>query len=211
MVSVTERIDLRRVLKDFYTASSKAPTVVEVPPLQYLMIDGSGNPNNSPDYAAAVEALYSLSYTVKFQVKKSALGIDAAVMPLEGLWWADDMATFVAGDKDQWRWTMMILQPAHVTLDIVTASADAVKQRRALPGIEHVRLADLHEGLSAQILHLGPYAAEGPTIASLHEYIYANGYGPAGKHHEIYLSDPRRTAPDKLRTVIRQPVQLRQL
>jgi len=210
MVSVAERIDLRRVLKDLYTASSKAPTLVEVPPLQYLMIDGAGNPNNSPDYAAAVEALYSLSYTVKFQVRQSALSIDAAVMPLEGLWWADDMAAFAAGDRERWQWTMMILQPAHVTPDIVAASMAALKQRRSLQGLEQIRLEDYHEALSAQILHLGPYATEGPTIAALHEYIWAKGYVPAGKHHEIYLGDPRRTAPDRLRTVIRQPVQYRQ-
>ena len=201
---MTEKIDLTKDLKHLYAPSAKAPVTVDVPPLNFLMIDGHGDPNNSPLYAEAVEALYSLSYTIKFAIKK-AEGIDFAVMPSEGLWWTPDMADFSVEDKSSWDWTMMIAQPELVTAEWVERSrAEAIK-KKGLPALERIRFERYEEGLAAQIMHMGPYAAEAPTIARLHAFIAEQGGVLRGKHHEIYLSDPRRTAPEKMKTVIRQP------
>jgi hypothetical protein len=199
------KIDLRKELLHLYKPSAKDLTVVEVPPLNYLMIDGQGNPNTAPEYQTALQALYKLSYTLKFASKKH-LGIDYVVMPLEGLWWAEDMDDFVAMNKDAWQWTMMMLQPEHITAEMVEEARAAAARKQSLSTLAQVRLERFHEGLSVQIMYVGAYADEGPTIARMHAYIAENGYAPSGKHHEIYLSDPRRTAPEKLKTVIRQPV-----
>jgi len=199
------KIDLRKEMRDLYRPSGKAFSIVEVPPLNYLMIDGQGNPNTAPQYQTALQALYKISYTLKFASKKQ-LGIDYVVMPLEGLWWAEDMDDFVAMNKDAWQWTMMMLQPEHITAEMVEESRAAAGRKQPLTTLSQVRLERLHEGLSVQIMYVGSYADEGPTIARMHTYIAANGYEPKGKHHEIYLSDPRRTAPERLKTVIRQPV-----
>ena len=200
-----EKIDLKKDLKDLYTPSKRQPSFVEVPPFKYLMIDGHGDPNNSPEYQEAVSALYTLAYTIKFKIKKGPQAIDFIVSPLEGLWWVPDMRDFSTEDKSNWDWTMMILQPELVTSEMFTnARQEAIKKKRLI-AISKIRLEIFNEGLSAQIMHVGPYAAEGPTIARLHSYISERGYKLRGKHHEIYLKDPTRTDPEKLLTIIRQP------
>lgn len=201
------KTDYKKELKQLYKPSKKTFEIVEVPPLNFLMVDGAGNPNISPDYQELVGLLYGLSFNAKF-ISKNELGKDYVVMPLEGLWWADDMNAFTQLDKDDWKWTMMIMQPYHITPEIMEqARADFAKKKPEAAGrLPEVRLAEYDEGQSAQILYIGAYADEGPTIARLHAFIKENGYDRRGKHHEIYLSDPRRTAPEKLKTVIRQPV-----
>jgi hypothetical protein len=180
--------------------------VVEVPELAFLMIDGHGDPNTAPEYAEALEALYAVAYTAKFALKRAPGGIDYAVMPLEGLWWTPDMATFTTADKSAWDWTMMIVQPDPVTAEVVEEARATVARTKGLEAIARVRLERFAEGRAAQVMHVGPFAAEGPTIERLHAFIAERGLGRAGKHHEIYLSDPRRTAPERLRTILRQPV-----
>ncbi len=200
------KIDFKKELKHLYQPSAKEFVVVDVPPMNFLMIDGHGDPNTAQEYQDAVEALYAVSYRLKFMSKKE-LGKDYVVPPLEGLWWAEDMETFTtARDKGAWDWTMMIMQPEWITQEMVE---EAVKQveKKGLPALSKLRLETYHEGLTVQILHIGSYDDEGPTIARLHsEFIPENGYQEAGKHHEIYLSDPRKVAPEKLKTVLRQPV-----
>ena len=198
-------VDLRRELPQLYRAAA-APELVDVPPLDYLMIDGSGDPNTAAAYAEAVQALYSVAYTVRFALKRAPDPVDAPVMPLEGLWWVTDMSTFSAEDKSRWDWTMMIVQSEHVTADVANSARETAARKKGLPAIERVRLERFAEGRAAQILHVGPYSSEGPTIAALHRFIADSGLALSGKHHEIYLGDPRRTAPERLRTIIRQPV-----
>jgi hypothetical protein len=198
-------VDLRRELPQLYRAAA-APALVDVPPLDYLMIDGSGDPNTAPEYAEAVQALYSVAYTVRFALRRVPDPVDAPVMPLEGLWWVPDMSTFSVEDKSRWNWTLMIVQSAHVTADVADSARHAAARKKGLPAIERVRLERFAEGRAAQILHVGPYSAEGPTVATLHRFIADSGLAPSGRHHEIYLGDPRRAAPERLRTIIRQPV-----
>jgi hypothetical protein len=200
-----KKIDLKKDLKQFYAPSAKEVAQVELPPLRYLMIDGKGDPNISAEYSQAVEALFSVSYTAKFAVKKSAKAIDYAVMPLEGLWWAKDMSAFISGDKKNWSWTMMILQPPVATDAVIEDAIAQVAKKKDLPALPRVRLEEFAEGRCAQILHIGPFSEEGPTIARLHEYIEARS-SLAGKHHEIYLSDIRRADPKKWKTILRQPM-----
>jgi hypothetical protein len=200
-----QKIDFKKELKPFYRPSAKKISVVDVPSMQFLMIDGQGDPNTALAYTNAIETLYAISYTLKFMSKKQ-LARDYVVMPLEGLWWAEDMASFSIENKDAWLWTAMIMQPDWINADMVAAAKEAAAQKKALPALFKLRFQTYHEGLAAQILYIGPYADEAPTIARLHAHIVENGYRLAGKHHEIYLSDPRRMAPEKLKTVIRQPM-----
>lgn len=200
-----EKIDLKKDLKHLYQASAKNAVQIEVPSFKFLMVDGEGDPNTAQEYTQAVEALFSVSYTAKFMLKKGAQAIDYAVMPLEGLWWADDMSAFIANDKSQWKWTMMIMQPSFVADDVIAAAITEVRKKKKLPGIDKLRLEEFAEGLCAQILHVGPFADEGPTIARLHEFIEQRAT-LTGKHHEIYLSDIRRADPQKWKTIIRQPI-----
>lgn len=200
-----DKIDLRKEMKHLYQASAKAVVQVEVPPLKYLMVDGEGDPNTSQAYAQAVEALFSVSYTAKFMVKKGPQALDYSVMPLEGLWWADDMAVFADNDKAKWKWTMMILQPDFVADDIIDAALAEVRSKKKLPGIDRLRLENFSGGLCAQILHIGPFCEEGPTIARLHEFIDTRS-SRIGMHHEIYLSDIRRADPKNWKTIIRHPM-----
>ncbi|MDD2926606.1 GyrI-like domain-containing protein [Rhodoferax sp.] len=200
------KIDLKKDWKHLYQPSAREVTQVEVPPLKYLMVDGEGDPNTSPEYAQAVEALFAVSYTAKFMLKKGPQALDYAVMPLEGLWWADDMSVFAGNDKARWQWTMMILQPAFVADDTINAAMAEVRRKKKLPGVDRLRLENFSEGRCAQILHLGPFSEEGPTIARLHAFIDARS-GRRGKHHEIYLSDIRRANPQKWKTIIRHPMQ----
>jgi hypothetical protein len=185
---------------------------VDVPPMNFLMLDGTGDPNTSEAYRQAIEALYGLSYTLKFASKKQ--GVDFTVMPLEGLWWMDDMGSAYgeldfAADKSRWQWTALIMQPDHITREMFDTAVAELRRKKNPPALDKVRFERFHEGLSAQIMHLGPYSAEKPNIDRLHAYIAEHSFEEAGKHHEIYLGDPRRTAPEKLRTVIRQPMRKR--
>lgn len=199
------KVDLRKELKHLYLPSPKDVVQVVVPTFRFLMIDGEGDPNTSPAYSAAVEALFSVSYTAKFMVKKSAQALDYAVMPLEGLWWSDDMAAFITNDRSKWKWTMMIMQPDFVEAATIRAAMLDVKRKKALAAVDALRLEDFAEGSCAQILHVGPFTEEGPTIQRVHDFIGQRS-ALAGKHHEIYLSDIRRADPAKWKTVIRQPM-----
>lgn len=200
-----KRIDYKRELRELYAPGGE-PAIVSVPCLAYLMIDGHGDPNTAPEYTEAVEALYTVAYAAKFAVKRAPDGIDYGVMPLEGLWWTPDMSKFTTQDKSAWDWTMMIMQPDQVTTVVFEDARTKATKKKSLDAISRVRLERLTEGLAAQIRHVGPYDAEGPTIERLHAFITEQGYERAGKHHEIYLSDPRRAAPEKMKTILRQPV-----
>jgi hypothetical protein len=178
--------------------------MVDVPAMNFAMVDGSGDPNTSEEFQEAMGVLYPVSYTLKFMLKPT--GFDYTVAPPEGLWWSESMEDFVRLDKSRWQWTVMIMQPEPVTPDLFDRGVATVKEKKDPPGLERLRLETYDEGHSAQILHVGPYAEEGPTIERLHAFIKAQGCRPCGKHHEIYLGDPRRAAPEKLKTIIRQPV-----
>jgi hypothetical protein len=200
------KIDFRKELKHLYQPSAKELQVVDVPSMNFLMIDGHGDPNTAQEYQDALEALYGVAYKLKFMSKKEE-GKDYIVPPLEGLWWAGDMETFTAQrDKSDWDWTMMIMQPEWITPVMVEEAVVQVEKAKGLPALSKLRLETYHEGLSVQILHIGSYDDEGPTIAGMHAFADENGYELAGKHHEIYLSDPRRVAAQKLKTVLRQPI-----
>lgn len=201
-----DKIDLKRQWRHLYQPSAKEVVQVDVPTMNYLMVDGHGDPNTSQGFQEAVEALFALSYTIKFIVKKGSSAVDYAVMPLEGLWWADDMSTFLA-DKSLWKWTAMIVQPEFVTRAMVDQAAAEVKKKKNPAALAMVRFEALAEGACAQIMHIGPFSAEGPTIERVHAFIADRGRKRAGKHHEIYLSDIRKTAPEKWKTVIRQPME----
>lgn len=202
--AMMKRLDYKKDFKYLYLPSAKTPCIVDVPEMKFLMIDGSGDPNTSSAYREALEALYGVAYTLKFMLKKYKVGVEYGVPPLEGLWWTEDMSPFNPESKDLWKWTSMIMQPDFVTQDHVRETFDLLGKRKTVPALSKTRLDSFHEGLSAQIMHIGPYSAEGPTIQRLHDFIKNTGHELAGKHHEIYLGDPRRTAPEKLRTVIRQ-------
>lgn len=200
-----EKIDYKQVFKHLYQPTAKAVVEVVVPPMNFLMADGAGDPNTSPDYQAVVEALFSTAYAIKFMVKKGPAALDYGVMPLEGLWWADDMTVFSVAEKSDWKWTMMIMQPAAVTRELVDAALETGK-KKGLAAISRLRFETFAEGLCAQTLHVGPFSAEGPTVARVHDFIDAHGRR-RGKHHEIYLSDIRKADPAKWKTVIRQPLE----
>jgi hypothetical protein len=199
-----EKIDLKKVLKYLYQPSAKEVVQVDVPIMNYLMIDGEGNPNTSQTYSNAIEALFAVSYTIKFMVKKGLLAIDYGVMPLEGLWWVDDMSKFSTQDKSNWKWTMMIMQPSFVTQEIIDNAIAEVKKNSAV--ISKLRLETFSEGKCAQILHIGTFSEEGPTIEKVHQFIDSRG-NRTGKHHEVYLCDIRKADPAKWKTIIRQPMQ----
>jgi hypothetical protein len=196
--------DLRKEYKNLYSASTKKPAWLDVPALQFLMIDGTGDPNTSQAFKQAVGTLYSVSYTLKFTWKKER-EVDYPVMALEGLWWTDDMPEFSLERKGDWKWTVMIMQPEFVPKLMVLKTIEQVRKKSEMKDFPKVRLERFKEGRCAQILHVGPYSAEGPTIQKLHEFIKAEGCVLRGKHHEIYFGDPRRSAPEKLRTILRQP------
>ena len=200
------KLDFKQQFKQFYNPSAKQCAIVELPAMNFLMLDGAGDPNYAPAFQTAVETLYAVAYTLKFMRKKGADGIDYGVMPLEGLWWSEEMATFSVERKSDWLWTLLIMQPDFITAAQVEAAKVEAAKKKDLPALSQLRFEAYHEGLSAQIMHLGPFAAEGPTIATLHTFISNQGYQLRGKHHEIYLNDLRRTAPEKLKTVIRQPI-----
>jgi hypothetical protein len=199
------KIDYKKQLKEFYKPSAKKVVEVDMPKMNFLMVDGNGAPDTC-EYKEAIEALYSVSYTLKFMVKKGDVGIDYGVLPLEGLWWADDMSDYINDNKSKWIWTMMIMQPELVTKELVQAAVHQVKDKKNLPSIDKVRFKPLQEGKCAQTLHVGPFTTEGPTVERVHSFIAECGSELIGKHHEIYLTDIRRAAPEKWRTIIRQPM-----
>lgn len=201
-----QKLDLKKQWKHLYQPSAKEVSIVDVPRLSYLMVDGEGDPNTAPAFQQAVEALYSLSYTLKFSLKKDPRPVDYGVMPLEGLWWADDPRYFYQADKSAWRWTVMILQPDFISRPEVDAAFAEVRKKKSPAALDQVRLEVFEEGPSVQILYLGPFVEEGPTIQRMHDFIHCAGKELRGKHHEIYLNDPRRTAPAKLKTILRQPM-----
>lgn len=199
-------VDIKRLRRDLYAGRVGRVDTVEVPPRWFLRVDGHGDPNTAPTYRAAVEALYVMSYAIR-AIAKSELGRVHTVGPLEGLWYADDPRVFTARDKAAWNWTMMIWQPEWITPEVVAAAGDRVTTTRGSDAGERVRFARLTEGTAVQTLHVGPYDEEGPVIARMHaEAIAGRGAVLSGHHHEIYLSDPRRVAPARLRTILRQPV-----
>lgn len=200
------KIDFKKEWKQLYSPAKGDFQIVEVPDLHFLKIDGRGDPNTAAEYQEAVEALYAVSYKVKFLSKKE--GRDYVVPPLEGLWWAEDMEAFTsARDKSRWSWTMMIMTPDWILPTMVAQARELVAAAKDLPGLGKIRWEIYQEGLAVQILHLGSYDAEGPVLKRLHkEWMPEHGYMFNGLHHEVYLSDPRKVEPAKLKTILRQPI-----
>lgn len=196
--------DVKKALPALYAPRGTAVALVEVPELRFLVVDGHGDPDVVPAYPQAVQALFTLSYGVR-AVARSALGRVHTVGPLEGWWSAEDPRAFVTGDKDAWDWTLGVVQPPWVTAEVVDEATRHARRRR-LPALDRVRLTSSTEGTCLQVLHVGPYEAEGPVLARLHEHMRQGGLTFNGRHHEVYLSDPRRVEPARLRTVLRQPV-----
>ncbi|WP_456388735.1 GyrI-like domain-containing protein [Profundibacter sp.] len=208
-----QKTDFKKTDKALYSGKVGRFDLIEAPQLNFLMIDGAGDPNTSPVYGRAVGALYGLGYGLKFHGKPR--GVDHVVGPLEGLWWADDMGSFAAGDKSSWKWTMMIRQPDWVIAadldEVLEVVVVKTAKKKAAPtdeaALRDVRLEHFEEGLVAQVLHVGPYDDEGPVLEDMHKrFIPESGLVMRGLHHEIYLGDPRKVAPEKLKTILRQPV-----
>lgn len=205
MDDAASKYDIKRAHPELYAPGARDFALVEVPPQQALAVDGHGDPNTAAEYTEALEALYPVAYAVKGASKRS--GRDFVVPPLEGLWHADDPSVFVTRDKGAWDWTMLLVLPDWIAKEAVAAAIETTAAKKPLPALPRLRLLRLHEGPSVQILHRGPYDDEGPILRRLHEeYLPAHGLTFAGHHHEIYLSDPRRTPPETLKTVLRQPV-----
>jgi len=200
------KIDYKKKLKHLYRPSTKKVEIVDVPNMNFLMVNGEGDPNTSQSFQDAIGVLYPLSYTIKFMIKKGEVGIDYGVMPLEGLWWADDMSSFSVKNKEGWEWTLMIMQPELVTKQMVHEAIEQVKVKKNPRSLPLVRFDSFVEGKAAQVMHIGPFSEEGPTVEKVHSFIKENGSQREGKHHEIYLSDIRRAAPEKWKTIIRQPM-----
>lgn len=202
-----EKIDFKKELKYLYRPSAKEVICVKVPVMNYLMVDGKGDPDSVSAFQEAVEVLFALSYKLKFMVKKGAMALDYGVMPLEGLWWSEDMAVFATGDKTRWEWTLMVMQPDFITEEMVAAAIVEVRGKKInLNALSKVRFCAVDEGAAVQTLHIGPFSEVGLTTERLHRFIEYGGRKPTGKHHEIYLSDLRKTDPQKWKTVIRQPI-----
>ncbi len=199
------KIDFRKQLKEFYDPPARF-VVVDVPEMSFLMLDGQGNPNTAPAYGEGIQWLYSIAYALKFGSKTAER--DYVVPPLEALWWSDDMSDFALGRKDKWLWTQMIMVPDFVSPELFPEAKDKAVRKLGSPPAT-LRLERFHEGLSVQFLHIGPYAEEAATIRRMHEeFIPSQNLALRGRHHEIYLSDPRRVAQSKLKTIVRQPVKL---
>lgn len=201
-----EKIDYKKKLTHLYAPSAKKGEIVDVPEMNFLMVDGKGDPNTVKAFTDAIAALYPLAYTLKFMVRKGKKGVDYGVLPLEALWWAEDMLAFSTGKKDDWKWTVMIMQPEFITQKMVKEATEEVERKKKPVSLPLVRFEAFHEGKAAQIMHIGPFSAEGPTIEKVHSFIETNGNRRTGKHHEIYLSDIRRAAPEKWKTIVRQPM-----
>jgi hypothetical protein len=192
-------------LKQLYAPNAVTPSIVDVPRFKFLMVDGQGDPNTSAAFRDAIQALYPLAYGVHFALKKA--GIESHVSPLEALWWAQGKGDLLGVSPAKWQWTAMIRQPQEVTEARFEQVRAEAQRKQPAGSLEKVRLEEFEEGLSAQIMHVGPYSAEGPTIERLRAFIAEKGYRPRGRHHEIYLGDPRRARPEKLKTAVRQPIE----
>lgn len=201
---VATKVDYTRTMRRLYRAHVH-PELVEVPSMRFLMVDGHGDPKDTTTFAEAVEALYALSYALKYRVKTHE-GIDYEVMPMEGLWWIPNARVWDFSDKSDWDWTLMIMQPDPVSDDMAVEVREEIAARKHLPALERVHLGVFEEGLAAQILHRGSYTDERPTLERLYAFVREEGYLPTGKHHEIYLTDPTETPVDRLRTIIRHAV-----
>lgn len=201
-----QKIDFKKELIQLYNPSARQVEIVDVPKMNFLMYDGMGDPNTSPDFQVAVETLFGLAYTIKFMVKKSELDIDYGVLPLEGLWWHEDMRQFSVTDKSAWQWTLMIMQPDFIHPDFIQRGIEEFRYKKNPVGLDQIRFEAFEEGRSAQTMHIGPFSEEGPTVARVHQFITDNGFKNRGKHHEIYLSDIRKGEPSRWKTVIRQPM-----
>ena len=202
-----DRIDFKKTLAQLYNPKNTQEwELVDVPEMNFLMIEGEGNPNTAKSFTEAIEALYSTSYTLKFMSKRS-LGKDYGVSVLEGLWYADDMGVFEAANKEAYKWTLMIMQPEWITQEMVDEARTQVNAKKQLAALPLITFQPYREGISLQLLHVGSFDDEAPKLNELHhEYMPAHQYEFHGHHHEIYLSDMRRTAPEKLRTILRQPI-----
>jgi len=200
------KIDYKKELKHLYRPSAKKVEVVDVPAMNFLMVDGKGDPNTSQGFQDAIDALYPVSYALKFMVKRGEIGVDYGVMPLEGLWWADDMSSFSVDNKAGWKWTLMIMQPNLVFEEMVKQAIEQVKEKKDPVALALLRYEAFEEGRAAQVMHVGPFSEEGPTVERVHAFIDENDWKRRDKHHEIYLSDIRRANPEKWKTIIRQPV-----
>lgn len=206
-----EKLDLRKTYKHLYAASAKSITVVDMPPLKFARIDGEIEPGcspaSSPAFQQSMEALYGISYTLKFASKnRTDQPLDYTVMGLEALWWVVD-GEFDIRRPDNWCWTAMVLQPEHITPQMFQEALEGLRKKKPGLALEKVRFETFHEGLSVQILHIGPYSEEPATLDRMRAFAEENGLRMRGLHHEIYLSDPRRVAPEKLKTVLRHPVE----
>lgn len=201
---MVNKIDYKKALKQLYNPPKHGFHMVEVPAMNFLKLDGKGDPNTSPDYQLTVDALYTMSYGIKFALKPQ--GYDHIVPPIEGLWRIAGLEEFSSVDKSQFEWTMMIMQPEWVTAECVEQVRLDAKKKKANPLLDKVRFESIAEGLAVQIVYTGAYKDESPTIAAMHEFIRSNGYQFNGLHHEIYLGDPRKTSPERLKTILRQPV-----
>jgi hypothetical protein len=200
-----EKIDLKKKLKALYNPTAKEVTLIDIPKMNFIMIDGQGSPE-SKQFMQAMQAMYPVAYTIKFDKKKTG-GPDFMVMALEALWWAEDMKVFMpeTADRNKWQWTVIMMQPSFITISDFDKAKEAARKKKDNPALNRVRFESFTEGKSAQIMYVGPYATEGPNIQKLHHKIAEIGGQLSGKHHEIYLSDPRRVTPDKMKTVLRQP------
>lgn len=198
--------DLRQQLKPYFTAR-REPDLLRIPAIKYVYVEGKGYPGRSSEFTDAIQALYTIVYTLKFSLKKAGAKREVPVLPLQALWWMAGGRKFSSrAPRSAWRWRAMLAVPGFVTEAMVRKAATGAAERRPLPALARVRMETLKEGLCGQILHVGPYAAEMPTIDRLHAFLKEKGYRLRGRHHEIYLGDPRRTKPGKLKTIIRQPV-----
>jgi hypothetical protein len=201
------KIDFKKEYTFLFSASARQPQRVDVPELKYLMIDGRGDPSTAAEFSEKIQALYGLAYTLKFMLKQNGrTAFDFVVPPLSGLWCAEDITAYAEGRRDEWLWTLMILQPDAVTPELLEKARAKLTEKKPSPYAGLVRVEVLREGPAVQILHIGPYSAEAPTIKRLHDFMKENGYTFNGRHHEIYLGDPRRCQPEKLKTIIRQPI-----
>ena len=203
-----KKIDFRKEYKHLYSPSPKEVVVVDVPKMNFLTVDGHGDPNSSQEFQSAMQALYGVAFTLKFYFKKKEKPgnyFEFVVPPLEGLWWGEGK-NFDMRKKDEWNWKIMIMQPSFITKAMVGDAIGQARQKKDSPAIDRVRFEQFHEGLCAQTMHIGPYSAEEGTITRVHEFIKENGYKFRDKHHEIYMSDPRKVAPEKMKTVVRHPI-----
>jgi len=197
-------VDFKKEMKAFYQPST-SPALIDVPEMSFIMLTGAGHPD-SDLFQETIQTLYSVAFTIKFSLKKQKSGNEYVVPPLEGLWWTAGESVFDINNKDNWAWTMMIMQPDFITKDVFQAGIEEIRKKKNPSLLDKVTFEKYHEGLSVQLMHIGPYSEEPANIKKMHDFAAEFGFTLHGKHHEIYVGDPRRTAPDRLKTVLRQPI-----